>query len=62
MIVIPTKDFDKSVRKISDKIARKRLDLLIEKLEKAQSMSEISDVKALAKYPFFTEYERAIIV
>ena len=44
MIVIPSKDFDKSVRKINDKIARKRLDILIEKLEKAESLNEISNV------------------
>jgi len=52
MIVIPSKDFDKSVRKINDKIARKRLDILIEKLEKAESLNEISNVKALVNSPF----------
>ena len=47
MIVIPTKSFNKSVEKITDKIARKRLEILIEKLEQAQSLNEISNVKAL---------------
>ena len=43
--------FDKSVKKIKDKIAPERLDLLIEKLKKAQSLSDISNVKAISNYP-----------
>jgi len=46
------KIFDKSVAKIKDKIALKRLDVLIEKLKKAQSLSEINNVKALTNNPF----------
>ena len=52
MIVVPAKDFNKSVEKIKDKIARKRLDLLIEKLEKASSLKEISNVIPMANSPF----------
>ena len=52
MIVVPVKDFNKSVEKIKDKIARKRLDLLIEKLEKASSLKEISNVIPMANSPF----------
>jgi mRNA interferase RelE/StbE len=51
MILHYAKDFDKSVKKIKDKIAIKRLLVLIEKMEKAQSLSEISNVKALSNYP-----------
>ena len=39
-----SKHFDKSVDKIRDKIAAKRLDLLIEKIKKAQTLSEIPNV------------------
>jgi mRNA-degrading endonuclease RelE of RelBE toxin-antitoxin system len=41
------RNFDKSVQKIKDKIALKRLDVLIDKLKQAQSLNEISNVKAL---------------
>ena len=40
--------FDKSLKKIKDKIALKRLDILIEKLKAATSLKEISNVKAMA--------------
>jgi len=40
--------FDKSLDKIKDKIALKRLDKLIEKLKAASSLREISNVKATA--------------
>jgi mRNA-degrading endonuclease RelE of RelBE toxin-antitoxin system len=40
--------FDKSLKKIKDKIALKRLDVLIEKLKTANSLKEISNVKAMA--------------
>jgi len=52
MIIIPAKDFYKSVEKIKDKIARKRLNVLIEKLEKATSLKEISNVISMANNPF----------
>ena len=51
MIVTPTADFNKSIKKITDKIARKRLRILIEKLEKAKDLSEIPNVKAISNYP-----------
>ena len=44
--------FDKSVKKIKDKIALKRLDILIEKLKGANSLKEISNVMAMANNPF----------
>ena len=44
MKLIPTKEFNKTVSKITDKIAKKRLDELIIKLETATSLSEISNV------------------
>ena len=40
--------FDKSLKKIKDKIALKRLDILIEKLKTAKSLKEINNVKAMA--------------
>jgi mRNA-degrading endonuclease RelE of RelBE toxin-antitoxin system len=52
MIVIPSKDFDKSVKKVNDKIARKRLDVLITKLENASSLKEISNVIPINNHPF----------
>ena len=47
MILEHTKEFDKSVKKIADKIALKRLDKLLDELEQAQNLSEISDVLPL---------------
>ena len=44
MKLIPTKEFSRTVSKITDKIAKKRLDELTVKLEAAQSLSEISNV------------------
>ena len=41
------KDFDKSVKKIKDKIVIKRLVVLIEKLKKAKSLYEINNVRPL---------------
>jgi mRNA-degrading endonuclease RelE of RelBE toxin-antitoxin system len=52
MIVIPAKSFYKSVEKIKDKIARKRLDILVENLENATSLKEISNVIPMANNPF----------
>jgi len=42
--------FEKSVKKIKDKIAVKRLDVLIEKLKKAQSLSEIPNVEPITNH------------
>ena len=44
-------DFGKSVKKIKDNIALKRLDVLIEKLKTAQSFSEVTNVRAITNYP-----------
>jgi len=52
MIIGYSKDFDKSVDKLKDKIAKKRLDVLIEKLEVASSLKEISNVVPIANHPF----------
>jgi mRNA-degrading endonuclease RelE of RelBE toxin-antitoxin system len=45
-------EFKKSIKKIKDKIALERLALLIKKLEKANSLKEISNVKVLDDCPF----------
>jgi mRNA-degrading endonuclease RelE of RelBE toxin-antitoxin system len=44
MKLIPTKDFNKTVSKITDKVAKKRLDELITKLENADFLREIPNV------------------
>jgi mRNA-degrading endonuclease RelE of RelBE toxin-antitoxin system len=41
MKLIPTNEFNKTVSKITDKVAKKRLDELLLKLEVANSLSEI---------------------
>ena len=51
MILEHTKEFDRSVKKITDKIALKRLDKLLDELEKAETLSEISDVLPLTNKP-----------
>ena len=45
--------FHKSVKKVKDKIAIKRLDVLIEKLKKANSLKEIPNVIPLTNVPFY---------
>ena len=45
-------NFYKSLKQIKDKIALKRLDILIEKLKEANSLKEISNVMAMANNPF----------
>jgi len=52
MIVEPTSEFEKSVEKIKDKIAKKRLKNLIKKLEEANNLKEISNVEPLSNFPF----------
>jgi mRNA-degrading endonuclease RelE of RelBE toxin-antitoxin system len=47
MKLLPTKEFSKTVSKITDKIAKKRLDELTLKLEAAKSLDEISNVISL---------------
>jgi len=44
--------FDKSTKKLKDKIAIKRLLYLVEKLEKATSLAEINNVVPIENYPF----------
>jgi len=44
MKLIPTKEFNKTVSKITDKIAKKRLDELINKLENVYYLNEIPNV------------------
>jgi mRNA-degrading endonuclease RelE of RelBE toxin-antitoxin system len=44
--------FNKSLKKIKDNIALKRLDILIEKLKEANSLKDVSNVKAMANNPF----------
>jgi mRNA interferase RelE/StbE len=39
-----SKDFDKKVDKLNDSLAKKRLDMLIDKLKKANSLSEIPNI------------------
>ena len=58
MIVIPSKDFDKSIKKMNDKIARKRLDSLINELEAASSLNEISNVIPITNHPFLYRIRR----
>ena len=51
MNVERTNEFEKSVKKITDKVAKKRLYSLIEKLEMSHNLNEISNVKPIAKNP-----------
>ena len=51
MIVIPTPEFNKSAKKLTDIIAKKRLKNLIIKLKKANSLREISNVVPIINYP-----------
>lgn len=50
MKVVPTKQFIKTVRKLTDGIAKKRLAALIGKLERAHSLSDIPNVVAIVNY------------
>jgi len=52
MKVERTEEFEKSVRKLKDNVAKKRLNLLIEKLKEAKTLKEISNVRAISNYPF----------
>jgi len=51
MLVNYAEDFNKSIKRIKDKVAFRRLDVLIEKLKKAKDLSEVSNVKAISNYP-----------
>jgi len=52
MIVERTEEFDKSIDKLKDKVAKKRLEVLICKLENANNLKEISNVKPIDNCPF----------
>ena len=52
MVIIPTDEFNKSVKKITDKVAMNRLKTLIAKLEAANNLKEISNVKPIDNHPF----------
>jgi len=52
MIIGYSKDFDKSVDKLKDKLAKKRLEVLVEKLETASSLKEINNVVSITNHPF----------
>ena len=58
MILDYSKDFEKSIKKLKDKIALNILHKLIEDLEKAQSLSEISNVEPVTNNPFIYRIKR----
>ena len=58
MILEYSKDFDKSVKKLKDKIALNRLAKLIDELEKAQNLSEISHVEPITNHPMMYRITR----
>jgi len=58
MILDYSKDFEKSIKKLKDKIALNILSKLIEDLEKAQSLSEISNVEPITNHPFIYRVRR----
>jgi len=60
MILDYSKDFEKSIKKLKDKIALNILSKLIEDLEKAQNLSEISNVESITNHHLYTELEGAI--
>ena len=45
-------EFKKSIKKIKDRTALERLALLVEKLENANNLKEINNVKAIDNRPF----------
>jgi mRNA-degrading endonuclease RelE of RelBE toxin-antitoxin system len=58
MILKYSKDFDKSIKKLRDKIALNILNKLIEDLENAQNLSEISNVEPITNHPFIYRIKR----
>ena len=58
MILDYSKDFEKSIKKLKDKIALNILNKLIEDLEKAQSLSEISNVEPITNHPLIYRIKR----
>ena len=51
MIVVYTDEFNISVKKLTDKIAIKRLNIIVEKLKNAKELSEVPNVLAIVGYP-----------
>ena len=51
MIIVYTDDIEKSIEKLKDKVAKKRLEVLISKLENAHNLKEIPNVKPIVHYP-----------
>ena len=45
-------EIEKTIKKLKDSVAKKRLNLLVEKLEKANHLKEISNVEPIKNYPF----------
>jgi len=58
MIIEYSKYFDKNVDKLRDKLAKKRLDLLIKELEAASSLKEISNVVPITNNDFIYRIRR----
>ena len=50
MIVIPSREFNKSVEKIKDNVAKERLAKLVYNLENANNLNEISNVVSLRNF------------
>ena len=51
MKIVYTDKIEKSIEKLKDKVAKKRLGVLIDKLEKAHNLKEISNVKPVENNP-----------
>jgi mRNA-degrading endonuclease RelE of RelBE toxin-antitoxin system len=51
MKLVYTDEYEKSIKKLKDKVAKERLSRLLEKLEKANSLKEISNVVSVANNP-----------
>ena len=51
MIVTPSDEFNKSIKKLTDKIAKKRLSELLKKLEEVQTLDEIPNVVPITNNP-----------
>jgi mRNA-degrading endonuclease RelE of RelBE toxin-antitoxin system len=52
MIVEYAKEIEKTIKKLKNGIAKKRLDDLIKKLEEANNLKEISNVEPISNYPY----------
>jgi len=58
MILEYSKDLKKSIKKLKDKIALNILHKLIEDLEKAKNLNEISNVEPITNHPFIYRIKR----